>query len=328
MPRSLSGLQQHPKVFPFLLTQRRRTQGFREALEPAGADTTGANASTDAPAPSPGTSLTMLWIPPGRFWMGSADTERERTAAEGPQHLVQLQGFFLGQTPITQAQWRAVAQWQPLEKEAPWPEDLDPNPVAKLSQAERFVGDQRPVVNVSWQDAMAFCRRISQRTGRLYTLPSEAQWEYACRASTTTPFHFGGTLSTALANYNGTATYGDGEKGGFREQTTDVGTFPANAWGLQDMHGNVWEWCADHWHENYEQAPDDGRAWLIESSKKEAPGANREATKNARLLRGGSWSYYPRGCRSASRFRLTQDDRAYSAGFRVCFLPQDLFLQT
>jgi formylglycine-generating enzyme required for sulfatase activity len=201
--------------FRFLLTHRRRTQGFREAL---GAD--------DA------TSLTMLWIPPGRFLMGSPAEEPERSGAEGPQHLVQLQGFFLAQTPITQAQWRLVAQWRPNRAERAWNRKLDPNP-------SRFSGDHRPVEGVSWDDAMEFCHRLSRRTGRIYTLPSEAQWDYACRAGTTTPFHCGSTISTKLANYDGTKVYGDGEKGEFRQQTTDVTTFPANTWGLYDMQGNV-----------------------------------------------------------------------------------------
>ncbi|MFM9046213.1 MAG: formylglycine-generating enzyme family protein, partial [Cyanobium sp.] len=251
-------------------------------------------------------SLTMLWMPPGRFWMGSPAEEAERRETEGPQHLVQLQGFFLAQTPITQSQWRALAQWKPLKGEEPWAVKLDPEP-------SRFKGDQRPVENVSWHDASEFCLRLSQRTGRRYTLPSEAQWEYACRAGTTTPFHFGETISTELANYRGTESYGDGPKGEFRGQTTDVGMFPANAWGLYDMHGNVWEWCADHWHSNYEGAPDDGRPWFDENANEE----------QARLLRGGSWYYRPRYCRSASRNNLHPDSRHFSLGFRVCCLPQD-----
>ncbi|MFM9101996.1 MAG: formylglycine-generating enzyme family protein, partial [Cyanobium sp.] len=177
--------------------------------------------------------------------------------------------------------------------------------------------DQRPVEQVSWHEAMEFCRRLNSRlgagAGRTYTLPSEAQWEYACRAGTTTPFHFGETISTELANYRGTESYGDGPKGEFRGQTTDVGVFPANAWGLYDMHGNVWEWCADHWHSNYEGAPDDGRPWFDENANEE----------QARLLRGGSWAIHPGVCRSASRVSLHPVDRSLDLGFRVCCLPQD-----
>jgi len=266
--------------------------------------------------------LPMLHIPPGRFLMGSPADEPGRYDDEGPHHEVQLQEFFLSQTPITQAQWRAVAQWQRQEHEDGdlWPEALDPDPVSNLDDAERFAGEQRPVVNVSWHDAMAFCQRLRLRTGKNYTLPSEAQWEYACRAGTITPFHFGDTISTKLANYNGSEVYGDGEKGDYRQQTTDVLSFPANAWGLHDMHGNVWEWCADHWHDNYEGAPKDGSAWIDEEAKE-----NKNETKR-RLLRGGSWGAHPASCRSAFRNIYLPAYRLYSVGFRVCCLPQDLIL--
>ena len=281
--------------FRFLLTHRRRSQGF---CEPLGAE-------ADA-APS----LTMLWIPPGRFWMGSPEDEPERRSGEGPQHLVQLQGFFLSQTPITQSQWCQVAQWRPTKGEGSWNQKLNPNP-------SQFEGDQRPVDSVSWENAMEFCRRLSQRTGRRYTLPSEAQWEYACRAGTTTPFYCGATISTKLANYDGSEVYGDGEKGEYRQQTMDVASFPANPWGLHDMHGNVWEWCADHWHDNYEGAPEDGRAWIDEESKE------NDDKMNFRLLRGGSWINNPRDCRSACRSYDRPDFRISIIGFRVCCLPQD-----
>ena len=281
--------------FRFLLTHRRRTQGFREPL--------GAEAG-DA------TSLTMLWMPPGRFWMGSPEEEPERGSVEGPQHLVQLQGFFLSQTTITQAQWRYVADWKPNKGERAWSKKLNPNP-------SHFKGDQRPVEQVSWEDAMQFCHRLSQRTGRNYTLPSEAQWEYACQAGTTTTFYCGSTISMKLANYDGTKVYGDGEKGDYRQQTTDATTFPANPWGLHDMHGNVWEWCADHWHDNYEGAPEDGRAWFEEGAKE-----NKNETR-FRLLRGGSWNIHPWYCRSAYRFDDRPGYRYGTIGFRVCCLPQD-----
>jgi formylglycine-generating enzyme required for sulfatase activity len=281
--------------FRFLLTHRRSAQGF---LEPLGGE------AVEAP------SLTMLWIPPGRFWMGSPEDEPERRSDEGPQHLVQLQGFFLAQTPITQAQWRQVADWKPNKGERAWSKKLNPNP-------SHFKGDQRPVEQVSWEDAMEFCHRLIQRTGRNYTLPSEAQWEYACRAGTTTQFHFGSTISTKLANYNGKKEYGDGAKGDFPLQTTDVASFPANPWGLHDMHGNVWEWCADQWHGNYEGAPEDGSAWIDEEAKE------NENSMNGRLLRGGSWGDGPRDCRSAFRIGVHPGFRDLGIGFRVCCLPQD-----
>jgi formylglycine-generating enzyme required for sulfatase activity len=160
---------------------------------------------------------------------------------------------------------------------------------------------------------MEFCHRLSQRTGRRYSLPSEAQWEYACRAGSSTPFHYGDTLSTDLTNYIGYRTYANGPKGEFRQQTTPVAHFPANAWGLHDMHGNVWEWCADQWHGTYVSAPDDGRPWIDETTD----------TNRYRLLRGGSWYHFPRYCRSAYRDFHHPGDRFSYVGFRVCCLPQD-----
>jgi formylglycine-generating enzyme required for sulfatase activity len=267
-----------------------------------------------------GVALTMLRIPAGSFEMGAPETEAESLERERPVQRVTLGEFLLGQTPITQAQWRAVAQWQRLEHEDRelWPESLDPDPVAKLVNPERFQGEQRPVVNVSWHDAMAFCQRLRLRTGKNYTLPSEAQWEYACRAGTISPFHCGSTISTKLANYNETKVYGDGEKGEYRRQTMDVASFPANPWGLHDRHGNVWEWCADNWHNNYEGAPEDGRAWINEKEN------DFNDKMNLMLLRGGSWLNGPGLCRSAFRFNQYRDSRYdYCFGFRVFCLPQD-----
>jgi formylglycine-generating enzyme required for sulfatase activity len=266
--------------------------------------------------------LPMLHIPAGRFLMGSPAEEEGRYDDEGPQHEVELREFFLSQTPITQAQWRAVAEWTRQEHEDAdlWPEELEPDPVARLEDADRFRGEQRPVVGVSWHDAMAFCQRLRLRTGKNYTLPSEAQWEYACRAGTTTHFHFGETISTELANYNGSEVYANGEKGEYRRQTTDVDQFYANSWGLYDMHGNVWEWCADHWHSSYNGALEDGRPWIEPENDK------NEHKAKSRLLRGGSWFTVPLICRSAYRSSLHPADLNDSVGFRVCCLPQDLIL--
>jgi len=247
-----------------------------------------------------GVSLRLIQVPAGEFLMGSPADEPQRSEDEGPQHRVRLPGFLMAQLPITQAQWREAERWG---------RELNPNPSHFGDQAD---SDQRPVENVSWHDAIEFCNRLSQRTGRSYTLPSEAQWEYACRAGTTTPFAFGATLTSELANYDATSTYGDDPKGKYRGQTTPVGLFPANAWGLHDMHGNVLEWCLDHWHNSYEGAPSDGSVWLTPSASEEEP----------RLLRGGSWSFDPGDCRSAYRDHLRPVDAGSSVGFRVVCLPQ------
>jgi formylglycine-generating enzyme required for sulfatase activity len=166
-----------------------------------------------------------------------------------------------------------------------------------------FSGAERPVEKVSWNDAVDFCEKLRQKTGREYRLPSEAEWEYACRAGTTTPFHFGETITTDLANYNGNYTYASEPKRKYLQETTDVGSFPPNAFGLYDMHGNVWEWCQDDWHDNYSNAPKDGSVWTSQSG----------ITK---LLRGGSWTYTPANCRSASRYHSNLGNYDL-IGFRV-----------
>jgi formylglycine-generating enzyme required for sulfatase activity len=279
-----------------------------------------------------GHPLTLLEIPAGTFLMGSPPEEPERSEDEGPQHEVTLASYFISQTPITQAQWRAVAGWRERPGER-WGRELKPqpsffqplpNPNARSYREGRFAllpaetnSDLRPVDNVSWHDAIEFCSRLSQRSGRTYTLPSEAQWEYACRAETTTPFWFGDTISPELANYDGNYVYGDGPKGIYRKQTTPVGMFPANAWGLQDMHGNVWEWCLDQWHNSYEGAPADGMAWADGMA-----GEKGQETQKSRRLRGGSWLVIPRYCRSAHRGHDLPDYANGSVGFRVVCLPQ------
>ncbi|MFM9100275.1 MAG: formylglycine-generating enzyme family protein, partial [Cyanobium sp.] len=242
---------------------------------------------------SDGLALTMIQIPAGSFEMGSPANEAGRLDKESPQHSVRLSGFYLGQTPVTQAQWRVVAGWPKLEL------DLNPDPAM-------FKGANHPVERVSWYEALEYCQRLSQRTCRRYSLPSEAQWEYACRAGTTTPFAFGESITPELANYNATNTYANGPKGEYRQQTTPVASFPANAWGLQDMHGNVYEWCLDHWHGSYADAPLHGTAWVS--------GGDQD---RRRLLRGGSWLSRPRDCRSACRLRDHPVNRNGGRGFRV-----------
>ncbi|MEM6352243.1 MAG: SUMF1/EgtB/PvdO family nonheme iron enzyme [Cyanobacteria bacterium P01_D01_bin.14] len=237
-----------------------------------------------------GVHLDLVMIPGGTFQMGSADGEGD--SDERPRHQVTVKPFLIGKYPVTKAQWKAVAALPKVKR------DLKPDPA-------RFKGANHPVEQVDWDMATEFCERLSKHTGREYRLPSEAEWEYACRAGTSTPFHFGKTLTSDLANYDANYTYGDGPKGNYRNQTTDVGSFPANAFGLHDMHGNVWEWCLDHWHENYDGAPTDGSAWT------------KGGYDTKPLLRGGSWYNNPGSCRSALRVRLARDNIFNDVGFRI-----------
>ncbi|OBQ05166.1 MAG: hypothetical protein AN482_17160 [Anabaena sp. LE011-02] len=228
-----------------------------------------------------GVELEMVEIPAGTFYMGSPENEEGRHDSESPQHQVNVPSFFIGKYPLTQAQYEAI---------------MGNNPA-------HFKGNNLPVECVSWNDAVAFCQKLSQKTGKNYKLPSEAQWEYACRAGTTTPFYFGESITPYLVNYDGRYPYANAPTGQYREQTTDVGTFPPNAFGLYDMHGNVYEWCEDDWNENYINAPIDGSALISRSDKK--------------TLRGGSWGFDHEDCRSACRgsYRLSSDYNAF--GFRV-----------
>ncbi|NES18744.1 MAG: SUMF1/EgtB/PvdO family nonheme iron enzyme [Symploca sp. SIO3E6] len=243
-----------------------------------------------------GVTLEMVTIPGGTFPMGSPTTEEGHSKWEEPQHLVTVKSFLMGKYPITQAQWQAVAALPQVNQ-------------TLASQPSYFQGANRPVDQVSWYDAVEFCARLSRYTKRNYRLPSEAEWEYACRAGTTTPFHFGETITPDLANYNSNYVYGSGSKGKYRGKTTPVASFQvANAFGLYDMHGNVWEWCADHWHDNYEGAPTDGSAWKDDNNN----------DNQYRLLRGGSWIFLPEVCRSAYRYsNYPGDSHDYTLGFRV-----------
>lgn len=244
-----------------------------------------------------GAALAMVYVPGGRFWMGSPEHELERLKWEGPQHQVTVPPFYMGKYPVTQRQWRTVSQLDPVDR------FLAPAP-------SLFKSNDLPVERVNWYEAVEFCRRLSQHTGQDYRLPSEAEWEYACRAGTDTPFFFGATLSTDQANYNGYYIYGAAKKGLYRGKPMPVGSFPANGLGLHDLHGNVWEWCADYWHKNYEGAPEDGRAWLSSDKNK------------SRVVRGGSWYAHPADCRSASRDRNYPGNTPYNNSFRVvCSVP-------
>ena len=225
-------------------------------------------------------NLEMIAIPGGTFMMGSPEGEGDKD--EKPQHEVTVQAFYMGKYPITQAQYQQI---------------MGNNP-------SKFKGDERPVEQVSWNDAVEFCQRLSKQTGKEYRLPTEAEWEYACRAGTKTPFYFGSKLTTKLARCQANIGGSILSLLPVGDKTTSVGQFTPNAFGLYDMHGNVWEWCQDKWHDNYKGAPTDGSAWL----------SGKSSTK---VRRGGSWSYNPWYCRSAYRVRVVPVYSDSNLGFRV-----------
>ncbi len=228
-----------------------------------------------------GIDLEMVLVPAGAFLMGSRPGEGEPD--EQPQHSVWIRSFLIGRCPVTQEQWAAV-----MDRVPPY----------------RFKGDKLSADRISWKAAQDFCRRLSLKTGRAYRLPGEAEWEYACRAGSTTAFSFGKTLTTDLANYVGTVPFLLEPPGLSRHVTGEVGQLPPNAFGLHDMHGNLWEWCADAWHEGYTGAPADSTAW------EGRPGAPR-------VLRGGSWHDPPVLCRSAMRLFHDPGEGEDIFGFRV-----------
>lgn len=233
------------------------------------------------PFKSGGEGPLLTVIPAGRFLMGSPDNEPNRSVEEGPQHAVIIaQPFALGVYAVTFAEYDCFCE---ITGRIP-PNDYD------------WGRENRPVINVSWRNAQAYCDWLSEQTGQLYRLPSEAEWEYACRAGTQTPFHTGETINPDQANF-----------GHNHKKTLPVGSFAPNAFGLYDMHGNVWEWTEDCWHDNYHNAPGDGLAWLE---------ANR-GNCNRRVVRGGSWYNLPQFLRSAHRIGINTDDAYCERGFRI-----------
>ncbi|MDX2244920.1 MAG: formylglycine-generating enzyme family protein [Leptolyngbyaceae cyanobacterium bins.302] len=244
-----------------------------------------------------GITLEMVEISDGEFIMGSPRVEEGSLDREKPQHKVKVASFFLGKFPVTQAQWEAVAELPKAKR------DLMKNP-------STFKGGNLPVECISWHDAVEFCERLTLKTGRNYRLPSESEWEYACRAGTTTAFHFGDAISSEFANYRDLVSYGNNSKRLYRGETTPVGYFNfANSFGLYDMHGNVFEWCLDYWHDNYEKAPNYSGAWTI------------EGRDSLHILRGGSWNELPIECRSAYRHRDHPNGKYFFVGFRVACTP-------
>ena len=230
-----------------------------------------------------GIGMKFVWIPPGTFVMGSPKAEKERKPDE-IQHKVTLsKGFYLGVYAVTQEEWQEV---------------MGNNP-------SQYKGEENlPVEMVSWDDCQQFIKNLRETDKIPYRLPTEAEWEYACRAGTTTPFHVGETIFTNQANYDGALAYGNGKQGLSRARTTPVGRFPANAWELHDMHGNVYQWCQD-WYGEYPQ-----------KDVLDPPGPEKG---ERRVLRGGSWLNYPPNCRSAFRYASEPANRNMNFGFRLCF---------
>jgi sulfatase modifying factor 1 len=227
--------------------------------------------------------MKFVWIPPGNFVMGSPKDEKLRHDNETHHKVTLIKGFYMGVHTVTQEQYETV---------------MGKNP-------SHFRGEKNlPVERVSWNDCQEFIKKLREKDKKAYRLPTEAEWEYACRAGTTTPFHFGETISTDQANYYGEAVYGNGKKGVHRAKMTPVGSFPANAWGLHDMHGNVWQWCQDMYGE-YPQ--------------KDVVDPQGPEKGDRRVLRGGSWGHVPQDCRSACRFRIEPGYRSDGCGLRVCF---------
>jgi formylglycine-generating enzyme required for sulfatase activity len=233
--------------------------------------------------------------------MGSPDTEAGREANEGPQHEVEItQAFYLGSVPVTQEQYARLSGDNPsrFSSRGEGPDQVTEIPTSTF-----------PVESVSWEDAIAFCLALSQvpeekQLGRVYRLPTEAEWEYACRAGNTAPFHFGETLSSEQANFDGRYPYGGAPRGPCLGRSTAVGSYESNAFGLYDMHGNVSEWCAD-WY---------GGSYYREGVRRNPQGPERGT---ARVLRGGAFSLSATACRAASRSRLAPSFRNDNTGFRV-----------
>ena len=240
-------------------------------------------------------TMKLVEIPAGKFLMGSPETEKERDQygtfvpygtpprLRETQHEVTIsKPFYLGVYEVTQEQYEQVVGRNP----------------------STFKGARNPVETVSWEDAAEFCQKLSQKTGKTVSLPTDAQWEYACRAGTTTPFHTGQTISTDEANYNGNYVYGNGQKGKYNDSTIAVGTFKPNAWGLYDMHGNVWEWCSD---------------WYSPMTDATATDPAGPASGGSHVARGGCWRWTPGFCRSAFRYGLdiSFGCRSGCYGFRV-----------
>jgi uncharacterized protein (TIGR02996 family) len=270
-----------------LLTQD-TDQPNRRQLEQRLQSLLGAGVQPVGPFWTNAVGMQFAWVPPGVFLMGSPRTEQDRGEDETQQRVRLTEGLWVGVHPVTQAQWQAVM-----------------GTTRGYLQGEGFPAD-----GLSWQDCLEFCAALYRRHGRRYDVPTEAQWEYACRAGTTTPFHFGAILNGTQANCCGEYPYGTSKKGPSLERPTPVGSYPPNAWGLYDTHGNVWEWCRDY-------------LLVVESPYEEVadPVTPLAAAGGRRALRGGSWFNSARTCRAAMRHYTGDGGHVTRLGCRVCFPP-------
>jgi formylglycine-generating enzyme required for sulfatase activity len=227
-------------------------------------------------------NIVVVYIPAGEFEMGSPMEEPERDKDEAQHHIKLTKAFYIGKFEVTQIQYRVI---------------MNDNP-------SKFGGDKLPVDNVSWYDAMRFLKKLSDKTNMKFRLPTEAEWEYACRAGTKTTFNTGTTLDSDLANYDASEPYADGIIGKYLKRTTVVGSYPPNAFGLYDMHGNVWEWCSDIYDSDY---------------YKQTPLSDPKGPQEGKpkVIRGGAWNEYAYKCRSADRNHRWPKDTQSIIGFRV-----------
>ena len=250
-----------------------------------------------------GVKMALRGIPAGTFTMGSPSNEEDREDSENQVQVRLSKGFWMAETEVTVGQFQAFVEASGYRTEAEagdgafgWTGSEEKKHKAYNWRTPGFTqSDSSPVTCVSWKDAKSFADWAK------LSLPTEAQWEYACRAGTTTPFHFGATITAKQVNYNGNYPYGNAAKGVFREKTMPVGSFPANAWGLRDMHGNVWEWCADWYDDTLPGGTD----------------PTGPSSSSSRVSRGGSWFNYAQDCRSANRDYYVPSFRYFSIGFRV-----------
>ena len=244
------------------------------------------NDSHTATWTDPATGMEFVWVPSGEFTMGSPDAETPKYYDEKPQHGVTVsKGFWLGKYEVTQGQWKKV---------------MGSNP------AWFNLGDDYPVEVVSWKDCQDFITRLETLSpGNDFSLPTEAQWEYACRGGTGTTFYTGACIAADHANYDGNFPYSDCPSGEYRNQTAPVGSFSPNAFGLYDMAGNVWEWCQDWYDVSY----------YANSPRVDPLCENSKSAK--RVIRGGSWLNWAKSCRSAYRSKAGSDFQYYSVGFRL-----------